>query len=448
MKSKIFYNIFAVAMVVFVLSLTITLGVLYDHYSDKYTEELLNEAYYLSAAIEIGGYGVLDTLSDEVTGRMTLVSASGDVIYDSLGELSSLENYKELEEFVLAEENGVGKSSRYSMARGAQVTYCAVKLSDGSIIRVSSIQYTMVSLVIDLITPVVFTFAVAILLSLLLAVRISSSITDPINKIDLDAPDGRAVYAELLPFYEKIAEQNRQIDKQMKEIRAEHEMQDAYRREFTANVSHELKTPLTTISGSAELMAAGLVKPEDVPKFSENIYSEAKRLIVLVNDIMELSRLDENAVPEMTNVDLYAVSDEAVNRLQEKAKSNNVTLFLKGNSTLVTGVEKIIYEIVHNLADNAVKYNKPGGIVTVTVGNGDDGPFVAVEDTGIGIPDGDRSRVFERFYRVDKSHSGDVSGTGLGLSIVKHGAMLHKAKIDLTSEEGVGTTVQITFQKQ
>ncbi len=447
MRSKIFYNIFAVAMVVFVLSIAITLSVIYNHYSAKYTQELKNEAHYLAAAIEIGGYGVLDTLSDEVTGRMTLVSAKGDVLYDSIGELSGPENYKDLEEFILAEKNGVGESSRYSIARGAEVAYCAVKLSDGSIIRVSSVQYTMAALVIDLITPVVFTFAVAIILSLVLAVRISSSITDPINKIDLDAPDGRAVYTELLPFYEKIAEQNRQIDRQMKEIRAEHEMQDAYRREFTANVSHELKTPLTSISGSAELMAAGLVKPEDVPKFSQNIYSEAQRLIVLVNDIMELSRLDENAVPEMTNVDLYAVSDDIVMRLSEKARANGVTLKLEGKSTLITGIEKIVYEIVHNLAENAVKYNKQDGSVTVTVGSDESGHFVSVEDTGIGIPESDKTRVFERFYRVDKSHSRDVGGTGLGLSIVKHGAMLHKAKVELDSVEGVGTTVRIIFPK-
>ncbi len=435
-------------MVVFIMTLVVVLSVLYDYYSDKYTAELRDEAMYLSTAIEIGGTEIFDTLPYKLSGYVTLISSDGDVIYntDENGDGTDID-YLSLEEFALAKENGIGESSRYSIEHGQEQAHCAVRLSNGNIVRVSSSQYTLITLVIDLITPVVMIFTVAIVLSLILAFRISSSIIDPINKIDLDAPDGRDVYDELRPLLDKINEQNREIDKQIEELQTEHNKQNALRREFTANVSHELKTPLTTISAAAELMSAGLVKEVDIPRFADTIYTEAQHLIVLVNDIMELSRLDENAIPEKTAVDLYSVADTTVSRLAKAASQASVTLKLTGASTLVSGVEKVIGEIVYNLCENAIKYNKPGGSVTVSAGEDDGGKFISVADTGIGIPDEEKTRIFERFYRVDKSHSNVVDGTGLGLSIVKHGAMIHNASIELQSEVGVGTTVKVTFPK-
>ena len=431
-------------MVVFLLCLVLILSVLYTYFSERYVDELRNEALYLTSAYEIGGGEFLSTLSAEVSNRITIISDNGEVVFDTYPEEYSI-SYPDSEEFVEAETDGIGEAVRYSTKQRAEIAYCAVRLSDGGVLRVSGVNYTVTTLIIDLISPVIIILSVAIFMSLILAARVSSDITKPINEIDLDAPDSRNVYSELQPLVEKIHEQNIEIDRQMQAIRAEHELQDSYRREFTANVSHELKTPLTTISGAAELMSAGLVKPEDMPRFAGNIYNEAQHLIVLVNDIMELSKLDENAVPERTNVDLYAVADQTLHRLAESAAKAGVTLELDGKSVLFTGVENIIHEIVYNLCDNAIKYNKQGGKVTVTADEDEDGVFIRVADTGIGIPESDASRVFERFYRVDKSHSRLMGGTGLGLSIVKNGVVLHGGKISLSSKLGEGTVVTVSF---
>lgn len=218
------------------------------------------------------------------------------------------------------------------------------------------------------------------------------------------------------------------------------------RREFSANVSHELKTPLTSISGYAEIMKNGLVKPEDMARFAENIYTEAQRLITLVGDIIKISQLDENAVDvEKSAVDLYQLSADVVNRLKGNADKQNITVTLRGEPAVIFGARQILDEMVYNICDNAIKYNKPNGKVTVTVKNEADHKTITVADTGIGVPESDKDRIFERFYRVDKSHSKQIGGTGLGLSIVKHGAIYHDAKVELESKEGAGTTVRIVF---
>ena len=219
---------------------------------------------------------------------------------------------------------------------------------------------------------------------------------------------------------------------------------DRMRREFTANVSHELKTPLTSISGYAEIMKDGLVKSADVPRFANNIYTEAQRLITLVEDILKLSKLDENAVElGRADTDLYAVAREVACRLKIPAQQNNIVISVQGSSAFVTGVPYILDEMLYTLADNAVKYNRPGGRVVISTGTEGGHAYMQVSDTGIGIPAADRERVFERFYRVDKSRSKQIGGTGLGLSIVKHGAMFHHARVSLESEPN--TTVRVTF---
>ncbi len=434
-------------MLVFFLCFTLTLTVLYTYFSERYVDELKNEAIYLSSAYAVSGDEFILTLSEDVSNRITVISESGEVVFDTESDAPSV-NYLETEEFAQAREEGIGEAVRYSTKQKAEIAYCAVRLSDGSILRVSGVKYTVAALIIDLISPVIIIIFVAIFTSLVLAAKASSEITKPIHDIDLNYQDSRDVYSELQPLVEKIHEQNVEIDRQMQELRAEHELQDSYRREFTANVSHELKTPLTTISGAAELISAGLVKAEDVPRFAENIYSEAQHLIVLVNDIMALSKLDENAVPDRTTVDLYAVADKTVKRLSEAAAKAEVSLELEGESTLFVGVENIIHEIVYNLCDNAIKYNKSGGKVAVLVGESENNAFIRVSDTGIGIPKDDLGRVFERFYRVDKSHSRAVGGTGLGLSIVKNGVALHGGGVDIESRLGEGTVITISFPKQ
>lgn len=228
----------------------------------------------------------------------------------------------------------------------------------------------------------------------------------------------------------------------------EKEEQERYRREFTANVSHELKTPLTSISGIAEIIKNGMVKEEDIPHFADKIYQESQRLINLIGDIIKLSRLDEQVPMEKEQVDLLDVARDVVKRLDELAQKNDVILAVEGQHAIVYGVRQVLTEMVYNVCDNAIKYNKPGGRVWVKVTANEEFAVVSVADTGIGIPEADQSRVFERFYRVDKSRSKAVGGTGLGLSIVKHGAELHHAEVNLESTEGEGTTITMTFPLQ
>ena len=260
----------------------------------------------------------------------------------------------------------------------------------------------------------------------------------PINTLDLENPLEQEMYPELQPLLERIEQSNK-----------EKEAVAAMRREFSANVSHELKTPLTSISGYAEIMKDGLVRPEDMQHFSEKIYQEASRLITLVEDIIKLSRLDEGRVElEKEEVDLYELSREIISRLAPQAAKNRVRLELTGESVKYTGIRQILDEMIYNITENAIKYNRDGGSVSVWVGNTLDGPKISVSDTGIGIPEEHQERIFERFYRVDKSHSKERGGTGLGLSIVKHGAILHGAKVTVNSEPGKGTKIEIRFPKE
>ena len=299
---------------------------------------------------------------------------------------------------------------------------------------------------LDLFTPLLGVLVLAIVLSLGLAAWLSRLIVEPLDRIDLQNPDERNVYEELRPLVQRISGQNRQLQQKMDELKVEHDRQDAMRREFTANVSHELKTPLTSISGYAELIQGGVVKPEDVPRFAGTIYNEAQRLIVLVNDIIRLSRLeDQDVVQEQQSIDLLALCRETCGYLEAAAQKRQVQLQVQGPALSIRAVYQIAEEIIYNLCDNAIKYNKPGGRVDITLSVRDKQPVVEVRDTGIGIPQQELARVFERFYRVDKSHSKELGGTGLGLSIVKHGAAFLGASLELDSREGEGTAIRVIF---
>ena len=291
-------------------------------------------------------------------------------------------------------------------------------------------------------------FAIGVAVSAVCAYAIAQKTIEPIKKIDLDDPVGTNKYEELSAIAERIADQNDKIKMQMGEIMTEHSSQDRMRREFTANVSHELKTPLTSISGYAEIIRDGLVKPEDIPRFAGRIHDEARRLIALVGDIIKLSQLDEGAVDtKQESIELYGLCDTIAESLRPIAKKRDVTVEMTGERMVVRGSEQIMGEMIYNLCDNAIKYNRTGGKVVISVAPDERGAAtVSVADTGIGIPQDECERVFERFYRVNKSHSKEIGGTGLGLSIVKHGALFHDAEITMESAVGVGTCVSLRFK--
>ena len=295
--------------------------------------------------------------------------------------------------------------------------------------------------------PSACVLTIAFVLSFVLANRISENILKPINRLDVSCPLERDTYPELAPLFQKINEQNKELYGKMTEIKEEHEKQDRMRRDFTANVSHELKTPLTSISGYAEIIRDGIAREEDVPRFAGKIYDEANRLVVLVGDILRLSRIEDREIEVVwEDIELRELCRATAEMLSEPAAKHNVTITVEGEEKHINGVEQIVGEIIYNLIDNAIKYNRDGGSVTVRTGEDGNGRVtLSVSDTGIGIPKADLPRIFERFYRVDKSHSKEVGGTGLGLSIVKHGASFHGASVDVKSEVGSGTTVTVHF---
>lgn len=423
----------------------------------KLTENnLRQEADYISAAVNISGETYLRQLDAvEADTRVTLIDRNGNVTYDTVQDQITLANHKNRPEFREAEETGKGEDIRRSDTLGKDMFYYAEKLKDGNILRVSKPVSTVSYLILEMLPAMLTVGALLFIGAYFIARRQSILLVRPINSIDLDQPLDNNVYEELTPLLKRIDEQNR-----------EKESIANMRKEFSANVSHELKTPLTSISGYAEIMKDGLVKPADMQKFSERIYKEATRLIALVQDIIRLSKLDEGAVGEqMEAVDLSGIAFDVVQNLRPVAERLGVSLSFSGEPSSVKGIRQILQEMIYNVVDNAVKYNHPGGEVRVRVlkKNGaesrgaerihdgkknpqkDPGCEVIVTDTGIGIPQDEIDRIFERFYRVDKSHSKETGGTGLGLSIVKHGAMIHHAEISVESEVGKGTTMTLVF---
>lgn len=552
MTKRIFRSVCIVAVVVLFASLALVMGVLYDYFSGSQENQLKTQTDLAAQGIEHEGSSYFDGLDSEEL-RITWIDKKGKVLFDNKTDASSMENHLEREEVRQAVENGYGKSSRYSETLTEKSLYSAKKLSDGSIVRLSVSQYSVLTLFLGMLRPVLIIALLAVVLALLLAYRLSKNIVTPLNKLNLDSPLSNKVYEELSPLLKRMDAQQRQLKHQSEELKrkreefetatenmsegliilnekgvilnlnraaakmlglsedsvgkdifsektsvnlkestqialsgknkeevfalrdgncqllanpvstdgkvtgaallvldvTEKERAEQMRREFTANVSHELKTPLQTISGYAELLANGMVADKDKTAFSEKIYAEAQRMIRLIEDIIKLSNLDEGAV-ELTRetVDLYVTAENTVRSLLPAAKKANVTLSLKGENAEIYGIPQLLTAVVYNLCDNAIKYNKDGGTVFVSVKNNAENIVLSVRDTGIGIPKEQQERIFERFYRVDKSHSKEVGGTGLGLSIVKHAAKLHDAKITLESEVGKGTGITVIFPKK
>ena len=443
MNKKIFRSSFLTAFLVLVAAIVLIMGILFDLFEHQIRLEVESEAGYIAQAVENEGASFLEGLGG-TDRRITLIDPEGTVIFDNQADTETLDNHAEREEIKQAMETGTGASVRYSKTLMEKTLYYAVKLSDSSILRVSTNQYTAIAIILGLLRPIIIILAAALILTAVLSSRVSKSIVKPINDLDLENPENNETYEELTPLLKKISDQKRTISNQIEEL----SKRDETRREFTANVSHELKTPLTSISGFAELMKNGDVPREVAADFSNSIYDETQRLISLVNDIIELSELDEKNIPlEKEDVDLYELSGEIIDRLKSEAAKKNVSLHLIGGSAKVYGVRKILDEMIYNLCDNAIKYNKENGTVDVIVNDADKKAYLTVRDTGIGISAEHRPRVFERFYRVDKSRSKQVGGTGLGLAIVKHGASYHNAEINLESAEGKGTSVTLAFDK-
>lgn len=397
--------------------------------------EVKQEAKYIQEAVNIAGPQYLESIDNvDKNTRITKIDKDGKVLYDSQGR-KDLENHKTRKEVVEALKNGYGEDVRRSETIGKNMYYYALLLNDKSVIRVSKTMYNMVAIAIDFLPFMLGIFLIMLLLSWTIARWQTRRIIGPINDIDLENPLENITYRELEPLLVAMDLNNKQKD-----------MVSNMRKEFSANVSHELKTPLTSISGYAEIMKNGIVKEKDITNFADRIHKEASRLIKLVNDIINISRLDEGYVDiEKEDVDLFEMSREISSRLAKQANDKGIKVALEGERVICHGIRQILDDMVYNLVENAIKYNKENGKVTIWVGSTLDGVKIRVTDTGIGIADEETDRIFERFYRVDKSHSKEIGGTGLGLSIVKHGAMVHGASLSVDSKLGEGSVFEIRF---
>lgn len=548
MTKKIFRSFLLTTLLTLAVSMLFVFGILYQYFEEQLMDGLKSKAVFISHAVESEGKDYLERIGD-VGERVTLIAPDGTVIADTEANAAEMENHLERSEVKQAAENGSGTSVRYSETLTEKIIYYAVKMPNGNILRVSVKHYTVITILLGLVQPILVTLLIAAVLCFVLSSKLSKSIVKPINSLDLDAPENNDAYEELAPLLKKISRQRRIIDEQLQTAkrlqeefrlitenmsegflvinrernvlthnsaalrllkiseppngnvlavnrskpfrnaveralsgeRSENEMmfgescygiianpvlndgevigaviiildvtervrREQLRREFTANVSHELKTPLTSISGFAEMMVNGV--PDDIAAdFARSIYDEAQRLIVLVGDIIKLSELDENSARlEQERVDLRELSEDVAKRLGLAAENKNVAVTVIGNAQ-ITGVRKILDEMIFNLCDNAIKYNKNGGSADIVISSDAEKHTVTltVRDTGIGIPGYAQNRVFERFYRVDKGRSKSAGGTGLGLAIVKHGAACHNAEIHLKSEENKGTEISIIF---
>ena len=548
MTKKIFRSIVLVAAVVLLASLVVIVACMYRYSADAQERQIRDDLSLAAAGVSADGVEYLQKVAPSRF-RLTWVAADGTVLYDTKADAGQLPSHADRSEIREALENGMGESTRYSATLLEKTLYYARRLDDGTVLRISVSRATVWVLVVGMLQPIVILLLIVLVLSAVLAKRLSKHIVEPLNELDLEHPLDNDSYEELAPLLGRISRQREQIDRQLRELQRKtdefsqitrsmqeglvlldnhwtvlsinpaaqrlfgadagcvgedfltversHEMSAAIeaamqnghsefrlrkngriyqldltridsggevagavlltfditerenaeqnRREFTANVSHELKTPLQGIIGSAELLENGMVRPEDTARFIGHIRSEAQRLVTLIDDIIRLSQLDEGDEMPTETVDLREIAQEAAEDLRGAAEKKHVSLSLEGEAAPVTGVRRLLYEIVYNLCDNAVKYNVDGGSVSIRVEQDGQMASVTVADTGTGIAPEHQGRIFERFYRVDKSHSKASGGTGLGLSIVKHAVQYHHGSIELQSAPGKGTTVRVFF---
>ena len=458
LSRRVFVTIFSIALLTIVVLTVLGSLVLQHALANSTRNKLAGEASTIAQALNSDGDD-FDFLSrfDGKTLRITLVDKKGRVLFDNDTSPVLLPNHKNRPEISDALKYGTGSSERQSSTFGQVMMYRAVRLNNGNVVRLAESQAGVLGILSQLVLPLIAVALVLALLCYLYARRESRLIIAPLQAVDLDHPlrGSEHAYTEMVPMLDRIESQRQELKRQMR-VLADN---DRMRREFTANITHELKTPLTTISGYAELIANGMVADnDDLRDFGGRIYREAGRLTSLVNDILTLSNLDEaerSGTDEGTvsatlgttePVELARLIDSVSARLEQVAFNSDVAISAEGDSVIVQGVSRLLDEMVYNLASNAIRYNRPGGSVRLSCGKNADGhAFVRVADTGIGIAPEEQDKVFERFYRVDKSRSKARGGTGLGLAIVKHAAFFHHAEIDLQSELGVGTTITVTF---
>ena len=442
MSKRIFKSICLVALMVFIASLVFIMGALTTYFTNVQKRQLEDETNLAARGVFLNGTEYLEGISDEKDYRITWISADGTVIYDNEANADEMENHMEREEIRQAFSEGFGESQRYSSTLSERLLYAAKRLPDGTVVRLSFAQSSVWTILAGFTAPICAVAFIAVIISLLLATRLTKRIIDPINSIDLDNPMKNEVYEELEPLMNRLDTQQRQLKKDKAALQKNEEI----RQEFTANVSHELKTPLQAISGYAELIKTDMAKTEDIKPFAERIYAESRRLGLLVEDIIDLTKLDNGGYGyQWEETDLYRIAENVIDSLINTAEAQGIKLTLSGESTRLYGVAQLLHSIVYNLCDNAIKYNHRGGSVSVDVVKADENVTLTVADTGVGIPEESINRIFERFYRVDKSRSKEVGGTGLGLSIVKHAAKIMNADIRVESRESEGTTFIVSF---
>ena len=437
LRNKIQKSMILVIVTTLLIAYGMTTVVVYRQNVGVMEREIRQEAQYIRAALRDAGEGYLDeAASVQKETRLTLIGQDGQVLYDSEHtDEATLENHKNRPEVRQAVNLGEGQDVRRSDTLEQEMFYYALRLDDGTILRVARSMDSVLRTALEVLPGMTIIAGIMLAFALALSRWQVRRLIRPINELKLDDPLENEIYEEITPLLRRIDEQNKEKDAIAN-----------MRKEFSANVSHELKTPLTSISGYAEIMKNGMVRPEDMKKFSERIYNEASRLITLVEDIIKLSKLDEGEIEvEKEDVDLYEMTREIVSRLAPQAQARKVRVEVTGESVIYHGIRQVLDVMIYNICENAIKYNKEGGSLSVWVGATLQGKKVIVTDTGIGIPKDQQERIFERFYRVDKSHSKETGGTGLGLSIVKHGAMIHDAQIHVESEVGKGTKMEITF---
>lgn len=439
MTKKTLYKIFAFGVSVITITAVLILSVFYS-YSDKQLKEQLRVVEtVVEAELNESGDTAFITNNIDPNIRITLISPSGKVIADNIEDASTLDNHANREEIIEAKKNGEATVTRNSDTQKEKVYYFAKQLDDGNILRVSSQATNIGNFFKDYIVYILICILAVIIAAVFVSFAITKSIIKPIRRLgqNLDDVDKFKFDDELQPLVNALLQQKRK-----------QKMLDKQKKQFTANVSHELKTPLTSIAGYAELIETGIAKEEDIKPFAGVIRKQALRLVSLSEDIIQLSQLEESVDENMSfeSVDLYDIANKCVEALNINALNKNVTLSLSGEQCYIRGKAQLVEEMVYNLLDNAIRYNKENGTVTVTVTPLSKGASVSVKDTGIGIPAKYQDRIFERFFRVDKSRSKATGGTGLGLAIVKHITQLHGADLKLESEEGKGTQIIVTFK--
>lgn len=436
---KIFINTFVEGLCIFIVCIIVFMAIQYRNFENQIFDELEVESGFIIQGIKKSNFQFFSNIGSK--NRITIISDEGNVLFDSLVDYSNLEDHASRKEVIEAQKNGIAKISRYSNTMTKKTLYFAQKTNiDGVdyIVRISCDQKTVWIMLLQMSQFLGLLLFTIIIFTLLFSLHFSNKISCQINSINLDSPKKSFVFDELKPFVDRIAEEN-----------YEKSQREELRKQFTANVSHELKTPLTSISGFAEILMNGNSDKKMRTDFASRIYDESQRMIVLVNDIIKLGKLDEKNINlEKEEISLRQVVQSVFETLKPLAEKKKVSLNLFGDSGKIVGVYQVLYEMVYNLVDNAIKYNIDEGLVDVSISSNskENTITLCVKDTGIGIPPAEQERIFERFYRIDKSRSRQLGGTGLGLSIVKHAALFHNAKVYVKSAEKKGSTFTVVFK--